>query len=67
MEAFSFLMTSARLEYYDDMATRMQKEETIRKGRNRKKANKKNAPKAFKCSEPPTSPILCHPLEETCE
>ena len=67
MDAFSFLMTRARLEYYEDMATRMQKEEMIRQGRNRKKTNRKSAPKALKCSEPPTDPILCHPLEETCE
>lgn len=76
MDSFSFLMVQAKLEYYEDMALRMQKEAKIREMKNRQRAVKKAltepetriesrtciTPEA--CADCAQAPILRAPLEQ---
>jgi hypothetical protein len=63
MDSFSFLMIKARLEYYEDMISRMQKEERLRPPRKRPRKEKKASP----LFRPSTAHALRCPLEEAHE
>ncbi len=70
MDSFSFLMIQARLEYYEDMASRMQKEARIRGMKKRQRAEKKARIEQQTAAQPETctdllqAPILSTPLEQ---
>jgi hypothetical protein len=65
MDPFSFLMIKVRLEYYENMISRIQKEEHLRPSRNRQQKEKRRAVDArTTLFESSTTPTLRCPLEK---